>query len=62
MDVSELVEAFQNIGIAFMSGDRFPIEEFLIWLDGEVRVTSLRLPYHITLTHIRLGSPQYLAR
>ncbi len=36
VDVSELIETFKTLGLAFLGGDPFPMEEFLSWLHEDV--------------------------
>lgn len=36
ISVPELICVFENLGLAFLSGDQFPVEGFLSWLDEHV--------------------------
>lgn len=38
VEVEELVGAFQNLGLAFLSGDIYSIPDFMRWLDEQVGI------------------------
>lgn len=36
VDYEELIEAFQSLGLTFLSGDVFSVPDFMRWLDEQV--------------------------